>query len=395
MKRLATLSTLLISPTIACWSSDTVPTQTNTSQQLTTLTTASDSVSYDGYLDQQDCATIAGWVAQPSAPDVTLKVNIYFDGVYSKQVTAGNRRPDLAVTGYGELHGFSTTMPASRLDGKEHTLSVKVAGSTKDINWSPKTFVCAAPTATPKPTTTPSPSPSPTAKPSPTATATPLPSPSPTPFATPIPTVSKAGTRVADVIVDHALNIWSLDLTTHQVLRDGNNVGGGYGTRLYWLNDFVYVYGLDNNWWKWADGNGTVVGIRLGPEEPVVDGSTPVPTPTPAPTATPPTPSPTLTPVVGGKDLTVAWDPSPDPTAAGYIILVSTNEHYFEDKDERQVPDGKTNQYNITNLTPNTTYWVAMEAYNAQGGRSSLSNIISATTAPPSVMNRLLNLFKK
>jgi hypothetical protein len=382
------------------------PTPTSTSPQVTTITTAKDLGSFYGYVDKLDCVGISGWVAQADQPNVAVKVNLYIDNVYSKQVTANQKAVSPLSPCLGELHGFSTTLPASRVDGKPHTVSLKVAGSNYELNWSPRSVQCSVPTPTPKPTVTPKPTATPKPSPTPTATptatvwstATPTATPTPTVLPSPTPlTVSKAGARYDKDhmvnIVDHALNQWSIDFATMQVLRDGNNVGQGYGSKLYWLNDFVYVLGNDNNWWKWADGNGTIVGIRLGPEEPVVEGSTPFPTV--SPTTTPPPPSPTLTPIAGGKDITVAWELSPDPTVTGYIIMVSTNEHYFEDKDEIKVADSKAKQYDLTNLAPSTTYWVALEAYNSEGNRSPMSNIVSATTAAPSMMSKLLNLFRK
>jgi hypothetical protein len=148
-----------------------------------------------GYLDSVTCAEgISGWVKVGDAP---VTVNIYIDGDYSKSVMADQSRPDLIPYGYGELHGFTAPIPASRRDGHPHTYYATVKGSTKKIPAYDKsavnqtfTVTCSGapaprpsptPSVTPAPTSTPCP-PCPCASPSPPAS----PSPSPTPPATPL-----------------------------------------------------------------------------------------------------------------------------------------------------------------------------------------------------------------
>jgi hypothetical protein len=134
-------------------------------------------VQYFGYFDYMDCSVIQGWVYQEGRPDITgIKVNIYFDGILSKSTVANLSRPDLVPYGYGEFHGFRTSVPASRIDGKEHKVSVKVTGTTQELAWSPKIITCNVAIPTPRPTPTPKPTPTP---PPPTPTPTPTPTPPP------------------------------------------------------------------------------------------------------------------------------------------------------------------------------------------------------------------------
>jgi hypothetical protein len=184
-------------------------------------------------------------------------------------------------------------------------------------------------------------------------------------------------------IVDHALHVWTIDFADMRVLRDGVNVGGGYGSVLLWLDDVLYVLGTDMNWWNWADANGNITGYIVGKEEPVHG----TPTPTAAPTATPatPTPAPTGTPMTGPQYVNLAWDPPPpagpnDTPVTGYHIMVSTNGHYFSDEDNIDVPDPKASGGTVKGLQPNTTYWFCVTAYGANKHDSYISNVISYTT---------------
>jgi PKD repeat protein len=69
--------------------------------------------------------------------------------------------------------------------------------------------------------------------------------------------VSADGTRVgpATQIVDNSLAVWTVapDL---RVLRNGVQAAGGYAQSMLWLNQTLYVLGLDGGWWYLWNGSG-------------------------------------------------------------------------------------------------------------------------------------------
>lgn len=73
--------------------------------------------------------------------------------------------------------------------------------------------------------------------------------------------------------MDSAGAVWTL--SGQIVLRNGVDTGGR-GTPLLYCNRFVYVFGLDNQWWRW-NGSWAAVGV-------VDPCGAPTPTPTPTPT---------------------------------------------------------------------------------------------------------------
>ena len=54
----------------------------------------------------------------------------------------------------------------------------------------------------------------------------------------------------ATSIVDASLATWTI-ASDKRILRNGAHVPLGYGTNIIWLNNTVYVFGTDNNWWAW------------------------------------------------------------------------------------------------------------------------------------------------
>ena len=143
-------------------------------------------------------------------------------------------------------------------------------------------------------------------------------------------------------------------------------------------------------------------------------GSAPTPTPTPTPTLAPPTPTPTATPAPPTPTPTATPAPptsTPTPTPAPTAVLPqapsnlsvskitstaitikwsdnANNEQGFYV--QRSMNAGTTwtqiatvapnaTSYTNTGLTPRTTYWYRVQAYNA-AGVSGFSNTISATT---------------
>jgi hypothetical protein len=67
-------------------------------------------------------------------------------------------------------------------------------------------------------------------------------------------TTSPDATRVptnASQIVDSSGAVWTIGTDT-AILRNGVQVGGAWGSQIYWKDNTIYVYGLDLNWWQWS-----------------------------------------------------------------------------------------------------------------------------------------------
>jgi parallel beta-helix repeat protein len=81
----------------------------------------------------------------------------------------------------------------------------------------------------------------------------------------PTTTASPDGTMVpttASQIVDNSGAVWTIG-SNLAILRNGTSAGGGYGSRIYWKNSTIYVYGTDSNWWQWTGFAWTNVGSNL------------------------------------------------------------------------------------------------------------------------------------
>jgi hypothetical protein len=80
------------------------------------------------------------------------------------------------------------------------------------------------------------------------------------------PSASPDGTMVpttATQIVDTTAAVWTIGSNT-AILRNGAQAGTASGSRIYWKNSTIYVYGFDLNWWQWTGSSWT----NLGPTQP-------------------------------------------------------------------------------------------------------------------------------
>ncbi len=99
-----------------------------------------------GSFDSADCNTISGWAWDPQQPNAPVSVNIYADNSLVGSVSANQFRQDLLDAGIGNgVHGFSFATPANLKDGLPHQIRVLIVSTMSDINGSPKTITCAAP----------------------------------------------------------------------------------------------------------------------------------------------------------------------------------------------------------------------------------------------------------
>jgi endonuclease/exonuclease/phosphatase family metal-dependent hydrolase len=104
------------------------------------------------------------------------------------------------------------------------------------------------------------------------------PTPTPTPISTPTPSTESAdGTRCppASGIIDDSGAVWTIGAGS-TILRNGSQIGGGYGFEILWYQRAIYVLGTDYNWYRWIDNAWS----NIGPRDP--SSSNPTPTPTPA-----------------------------------------------------------------------------------------------------------------
>jgi hypothetical protein len=102
---------------------------------------------YNGYLDEADCNTIAGWAWDGNQPNTPLNVEILNNGVVLANVAASNFRQDLLNAGLGNgYHAYTYTAPDLLRDGQTHSISARVAGTTFTLNNSPRSLTCSATT---------------------------------------------------------------------------------------------------------------------------------------------------------------------------------------------------------------------------------------------------------
>lgn len=125
-----------------------------------------------------------------------------------------------------------------------------------------------------------------------------------------------ASTSSVPSIVDSSLGVWTIGLQ-QEILRDGVQVGGGYGWQILWLDGAIYVLGDDFNWWQWTGSVWTFAGATMpagasSPPPSSTEGSSSPPPPAesqPPPTGSQPAPA------LGTGDCAAAW------TLSGHHIL--------------------------------------------------------------------------
>ena len=61
------------------------------------------------------------------------------------------------------------------------------------------------------------------------------------------------------VIVDNNLTTWTLG-PGEEILHDGVQALGGYGSQILWYGGSIYVLGDDYNWWRWTGSTWTFAG---------------------------------------------------------------------------------------------------------------------------------------
>jgi hypothetical protein len=99
-----------------------------------------DSGGGEGSLDNVNGEAIAGWAWDKNQPASSIQVDIYDGPALLATVPAIHFRKDLAEAGIGNgRHAFSFAPPPSVKDGNVHSISVKTAGTNKELDGCPKT----------------------------------------------------------------------------------------------------------------------------------------------------------------------------------------------------------------------------------------------------------------
>ena len=68
---------------------------------------------------------------------------------------------------------------------------------------------------------------------------------------------------LSSVIVDDNLTTWTLG-PGEEILHDGVQALGGYGSQILWHRGSIYVLGDDYNWWRWTG----ITWTFAGPNDP-------------------------------------------------------------------------------------------------------------------------------
>jgi hypothetical protein len=93
----------------------------------------------EGHLDVADADQLAGWAWDPARPEVRLKIDLVDGDTKLQTVPADVFREDLVRNKKGDgKYGFSVPTPAALKDGKPHTVKAVFAGTSTQLNGSPK-----------------------------------------------------------------------------------------------------------------------------------------------------------------------------------------------------------------------------------------------------------------
>jgi len=100
---------------------------------------------YAGAFERADCTWIGGLAYDENAPDETISVDIYDNGVLLATVPADRFRRELSDAGWtNPNHGFLFLTPSSVKNGKIHQISVNFSGTGIGLFGNPKFIACNA-----------------------------------------------------------------------------------------------------------------------------------------------------------------------------------------------------------------------------------------------------------
>jgi hypothetical protein len=201
--------------------------------------------------------------------------------------------------------------------------------------------------------------------------------------------VSPDGTRIpgASVIVDSSLAKWTLG-SGQQILRNGTQAAGGFGSQILWYQSKIYVLGDDSNWWLWGGGTWTFASAT----DPA-GGSTPPtnPPPTNPPPTNPPPTNPPPPPASGNSAAYGLWTPTTPDTCTqaqhdAYSVVGPDGKRYptwhpptgpggctFGHEHGRD-PSGSALLADITNLYHGVLFGYANETLDAWNAANGIGN---------------------
>lgn len=91
-----------------------------------------------GVLESIGSGAVGGWAFDSRDPQRRVRVDLKVDGKYLATVTACLYRHDLRVLGSGDaFHAFSYPLPPELLDGFNHVLEARIAGTDQQLQLSP------------------------------------------------------------------------------------------------------------------------------------------------------------------------------------------------------------------------------------------------------------------
>jgi hypothetical protein len=96
---------------------------------------------FQGHLDGLESGVMQGWARDAARPETPVWVEVLDGGVAIAAGRADRLREDLRAAGLGKgLYGFVVPLPAALLDGRSHSLTVRVAGSDAVLPGAPVEF---------------------------------------------------------------------------------------------------------------------------------------------------------------------------------------------------------------------------------------------------------------
>ncbi|MCF2521142.1 T9SS C-terminal target domain-containing protein, partial [Dyadobacter sp. CY351] len=98
---------------------------------------------YAGNFDIVDCNSARGWVWDKNNSGAALTIELYEGATVYATGVANIYKETLKNEGKGTgNYGFSLPIPASLRDGKAHSLSIRVKGTTYSVTSSPRSLTC-------------------------------------------------------------------------------------------------------------------------------------------------------------------------------------------------------------------------------------------------------------
>jgi hypothetical protein len=96
---------------------------------------------YEGSIDEMRDGVISGWARDGARPDIALTVELLDSGETVSRVRADGFREDLLAAGKGAgRHSYRLPLPTSLLDGRGHSLRVRITGSEFELPNGPIAF---------------------------------------------------------------------------------------------------------------------------------------------------------------------------------------------------------------------------------------------------------------